>query len=72
MLNAGVSCEMLTPIEAAQLLKVGKRKIYDLCRSGDLPSIKLGARGLRVPVEGIRKLISLNGAPNGVEMAAHG
>lgn len=57
MLNALGSCEMLTAIEAAQLLKVGKRKIYDLCRSGDLPSVKLGARGLRVPLAGIHRLI---------------
>lgn len=57
MLNAGASCEMLTPLEAAQLLKVGKRKIYKLCRTGEIPSVKLGSRGLRVPVESIRRLI---------------
>jgi excisionase family DNA binding protein len=33
---------LLTPEEAAQLLRVGRSKVYDLMRSGMLRSVKLG------------------------------
>lgn len=33
---------LLTPEEAAQALRVGRSKVYDLMRSGELPSVKLG------------------------------
>jgi len=33
---------LLTPDEAAVVLRVGKSKVYDLMRSGALRSVKLG------------------------------
>lgn len=36
---------LLTPEEAARALRVGRGKIYELIRSGDLRSVKIG--GLR-------------------------
>lgn len=40
---------MLSPEEVAQALGVGRSKVYDLMRSDDLPSVKLGrTRRIRV------------------------
>jgi excisionase family DNA binding protein len=33
---------LLTPEEAAQALRVGRSKVYDLMRSGALRSVKIG------------------------------
>lgn len=33
---------LLTPEEAAQALRVGRSKVYDLMRSGQLRSVKIG------------------------------
>ena len=33
---------LLTPEEAAQALKVGRSKVYELMRVGDLRSVKIG------------------------------
>ena len=38
-----------TPKDAAQVLKIGKSKIYELIASGEIPSIRLGKRCLRIP-----------------------
>lgn len=34
--------EYLTPMEAMELLRIGKNKIYELLASGALPAIRLG------------------------------
>ena len=44
---------LLTTEEAAESLKVGRCKVYDLIRSGELESIKIG-RLRRIPVASIR------------------
>lgn len=36
----------LTPTECAQLLGLGKDKIYELCHSNQLPAVKVGNRFL--------------------------
>lgn len=36
--------EVMTVIEAAKILRLGKNKIYDLVNSGRLSSIKVGGR----------------------------
>ena len=41
------------PVEAAQAIGVSRSKMYDLMRSGQVPSIRVGGV-LRVPVEGLR------------------
>jgi len=42
----------LTAEEAAQLLHIGRSKVYDLIRNGDLRSIKIG-RLRRVPLDAV-------------------
>ncbi len=34
---------MLRPVEAAQRLGIGRTKVYELIRSGELRSVKIGA-----------------------------
>lgn len=34
---------LLTPTEAAVALGIGRSKVYELLRSGDLPSVRTGA-----------------------------
>jgi excisionase family DNA binding protein len=41
--------ELLTPEEVAERLKVAKPYVYDLCRRGDLPSVPVGPRYVRIP-----------------------
>ncbi len=45
---------LLTAEEAAELLNVGRCKVYDLMRTGELESIKIG-RLRRIPVDNIRR-----------------
>ena len=40
--------ELLTAAEAAAWLRIGRNTVFELCRRGDLPSVRLG-RLLRVP-----------------------
>lgn len=44
---------LLTAEEAAECLKIGRCKVYDLIRSGELESIKIG-RLRRIPVASVR------------------
>jgi excisionase family DNA binding protein len=39
---------MLTPEEAALALRVGRSKVYDLMRAGELRSVKIGSRRISV------------------------
>lgn len=43
---------LLTAEEAADSLKIGRCKVYDLIRSGELESIKIG-RLRRIPVDSL-------------------
>jgi excisionase family DNA binding protein len=45
---------LLTAEEAAELLHIGRSKVYDLIRNGDLVSIKIG-KLRRVPVDAVRE-----------------
>lgn len=45
---------LLTPEEAGRALNIGRSKVFDLIRSGELASIKIG-RLRRVPVDEIRE-----------------
>lgn len=47
---------LLSPEEAAEVLGVGRAKVYDLMSEGRLASIKLG-RCRRIPVASIRRLV---------------
>ncbi len=43
------------PWEAAQALSISVTKLYDLIKSGEVPSVTLGG-SYRVPVEGLKEL----------------
>ncbi|MBN9098122.1 MAG: helix-turn-helix domain-containing protein [Pseudonocardia sp.] len=45
---------LLTAEEVAEVLNVGRCKVYDLIRNGEIESIKIG-RLRRIPVDNVRK-----------------
>jgi excisionase family DNA binding protein len=48
---------LLTPTEAAQVLGVGRSKVYELMRSGALGSVRIGSCR-RIPVEDLNVLVT--------------
>lgn len=48
---------LLTPVEAATLLGVGRSKVYQLLKSGQLTSVRIG-RSRRVPAEAVQKFVA--------------
>ena len=48
---------LLRPTEAADLIGVGRSKIYELIAKGDVPSIRIGS-SVRVPLDGLRDWIA--------------
>jgi excisionase family DNA binding protein len=48
---------LLTPDEVANLLGLGRTKVYALLGSGSLPCVRIGNR-LRIPVEGLRDWVA--------------
>lgn len=47
---------LLRPAEAADLLGVGRSKLYELLAGGVVPSVRLG-RSLRIPADALRRWI---------------
>jgi excisionase family DNA binding protein len=47
---------LLRPAEAAELLGVGRSKMYALLAAGELPSVRLG-HSVRVPAEALSKWV---------------
>jgi excisionase family DNA binding protein len=48
---------LLRPDEAAELLGLGRSKLYALLKSGALPSVRLGG-AVRVPAEALRRWVA--------------
>lgn len=48
---------LLTPTEAAQVLGVGRSKVYELMRSGALGSVRIDSCR-RIPVDDLNALVS--------------
>ena len=48
---------LLRPIEAAEVIGVGRSKVYELLATGELPSIRVGS-SIRIPVESLRDWIA--------------
>ncbi len=44
---------LLRPMEAAEILGLGRAKIYELLREGALPSIRIG-KAVRIPADRLR------------------
>lgn len=52
---------LLTPVETARALGIGRSKVYELMASGELASVRIG-RCRRVPCEALAELVgSLRG-----------
>ena len=47
---------LMTPEEAAEALHIGRAKVYDLMRSGDLRSVRIGGSS-RVPCSALREYV---------------
>ena len=47
---------LVRPSEAADLLGLGRSKVYAMIASGELPSVKIG-KSIRVPVEELRQWV---------------
>lgn len=50
------AADLLTPEEVASYLSIHKNTVYSLCKSGDLPSFKVG-NNRRIRTEALRKFI---------------
>jgi excisionase family DNA binding protein len=48
---------VLKPDEVAQMLSIGRSKVYALIASGELPSIRIGKKGVRIPYDALRKWV---------------
>jgi excisionase family DNA binding protein len=48
---------LLTPEEAAEVLRVGRAKVYDLIRNDELRSIKIGG-SRRVPCSALEEYVA--------------
>jgi excisionase family DNA binding protein len=48
---------LLRPAEAAEVIGIGRSKMYELLASGELPSIKIGG-SVRIPMEGLKAWIA--------------
>lgn len=47
---------LLTPVEAASALGIGRSKLYELLQSGRLPSVRIGACR-RIPADSIHRFV---------------
>ena len=50
---------LLNAAEAAEILKIGKSKMYQMMQRGEIPPVRLG-RSVRVKVEDLEKFIEVN------------
>lgn len=54
--------ELLTVDEASRLLRVGRHKVYEMVRAGDIPAIRLG-RSLRIPAGSLVRMVDAASLP---------
>lgn len=53
-----VSVELLTVEETARFLRIGRTKAWELVQRGEIPSIRIGRRSIRVPAKALRDLLA--------------
>jgi len=56
--NSGESL-ILTPVETAKLLRIGRATVYEQIRQGTIPSIRMG-RKILVPRKALEKLLDVD------------
>jgi excisionase family DNA binding protein len=49
---------LLTPVEAAQALAIGRSKLYELLRSGELASVHIGTCR-RIPADSVAEYVTM-------------
>jgi excisionase family DNA binding protein len=49
---------LLTTIQAARLLSVGRTTVYELVAAGDLETVHIG-RSMRIPADSVRAFVEL-------------
>lgn len=49
----------ITVEEAARAIGIGRSKAYELCATGEWPTIRIG-RAVRVPVEGLKQWVAVH------------
>lgn len=54
---------LLKPMEAAEALGIGRSHMYEMLASGELPSIRLGPRSIRIPTHALNEWVE--NQPNG-------
>lgn len=47
---------LLKPLEAADMLGIGRSRVYDMLAAGELPSVRIG-RSIRIPVAALQKWV---------------
>ena len=60
---------LLRPAEAADVLGVGRSKLYELIAQGVIPTVRVGSR-LRIPVEELRNWVRQETAKGGTRDAS--
>ena len=48
---------LLTVRETARILSLGRDRVYELVNRGDLPSVRLGERTIRIPRHALLKWV---------------
>lgn len=57
--NRAANGEVLTVIESARLLRIGRNAVYEAIHRGEIPHFKIG-RSIRVPKAGLLQLLGAN------------
>ena len=52
---------LLKPMEAAEILSIGRGRMYELLNMPGFPVVRLGERSIRVPLAGLQKWIAEQG-----------
>jgi excisionase family DNA binding protein len=55
--TTGVGPLLLTAVQAAQLLSVGRTSVYELIASGDLETVHIG-RSMRIPADAVHAFVA--------------
>ena len=50
---------LLTINEACDALKIGRTRIYEMIRSGQIMSVAIGVRGRRIPADEVERIASM-------------
>lgn len=58
--EVGAEDRLLTVAEAATMLNVPRQFAYELARRGEIPTVRVGQKYIRVPLRGLKKVLDGN------------